>query len=75
MKKELLIKRNDKGMFFIQYEGGGQLPDGLKGLYTKHRAAEAAVTAYKAEKSKPKREYRKSRSIENAEESKSDNTV
>ena len=62
--KQLIVrlKPNAGSMKEIAYEGGGQVPDCLSGAYNRIKAAEKAIADYVAEKAKPKREYRKSKS-------------
>jgi len=62
--KKLIVrlKPNAGSMKEIAYEGGGQVPDILSGAYNRIKAAEEAIALYMAAKSKPKREYRKSKS-------------
>lgn len=60
-KKELLVKRDYEGWFTIQYDGGGQVPEVLKGIYTKTAYAQRAIDSYLKERDREKREYRKSK--------------
>ena len=46
-KKDLLTRRVPSGLYFeFYYEGGGEVPAFLKGLYTSKTFAEAAKRAY-----------------------------
>ena len=45
MSKELKIVYGPFG-FNVHYEGGGQVPDGLRGYYTSRPLAERAIAAY-----------------------------
>jgi len=45
MRKEIQVKQGPYG-FFVQYEGGGQLPKELSGYYTSKAIAQAAIAAY-----------------------------
>lgn len=44
--KKLVHKRRKDGMVFIRYEGGGEVPSSLKGLYTRGSIAQAAIDHY-----------------------------
>jgi hypothetical protein len=59
-KKELIIKKCDyKPMYYIQFAGGGQLPEQLKGEFTDIITAQQWVTMYYEgafEKKYPKKE-------------------
>lgn len=70
-KKELRIRRNTEGLFEVYFEGGGQVPDCLTGLYNKYIYAGRAVATYKASKPKPKR----SRRNDNGEDSDSKSRI
>lgn len=43
VKKNLEIVPNGTGMYKIQFEGGGEVPDALKGLYTSHYFAQKDI--------------------------------
>jgi len=45
MSKQLQVKQGPYG-FFVQYEGGGQLPKELSGYYTSKAIAQAAIADY-----------------------------
>ncbi len=63
-KKDLIVQREIEGFWRIRFEGGGLLPEELRGIYTKHAYAMTACEKYLAERDKPKREYRKSKKVE-----------
>jgi len=67
--KELLIERNQFGLWTVRYEGGGTVPSELGGQWPRMAALDRAIAAYQAKKEKPKRPYRKARGTEDAEKS------
>ena len=55
VKKELRYRVRHNSMHLeLYYEGGGQVPESLKGMYTDSRAAEFAIMAYHESKTKTK---------------------
>jgi len=46
MNKDLIIDYTPLGMYEFRYEGGGQLPKELSGMYTTHREAVLAKARY-----------------------------
>lgn len=49
-KKDLIIDQNSQSYFFVKFADGGQLPQALKGRFTRYEFAEHAVRAYLAGK-------------------------
>jgi len=51
--KELMIKKTGNGIhYYIDFEEGGQVPEELKGLYTKPYLAQQAIDSYVATRRK-----------------------
>ena len=51
--KELLIRSsNGRSIYEVYYEGGGELPKSLIGLYTSHIEAQKAIDTYLASKNR-----------------------
>lgn len=48
-KKELVVEKNTRGELTIHYEGGGQLPDKLQGMWTSEKIAKEAIRDYQRE--------------------------
>lgn len=65
--KELVLSTDDFGYWNARYVGGGEVPAALSGSWTRKAWAERDIANYFAEKSKPKREYRKSKNVKNTE--------
>jgi len=55
--KELKIRYAKNNSYEIYYEGGGELPKELHGLYTDHRTAQRAIDKYLT--NRPKRAAKK----------------
>lgn len=49
-KKNIIIDQNTNGLYFIRFEGGGQLPPSLAGKYSRHEIAQYAIDFYLAGK-------------------------
>lgn len=51
--KELQIKKTTNGLhYYIDFEDGGQVPEALKGLFTKPTFAQQAIDKYVASRRK-----------------------
>ena len=48
--KNFIIDQNTNGLFFIRFEGGGEVPKALSGKYLRHEVAKYAINAYLAGK-------------------------
>lgn len=48
--KELVLKPDGTGLFFIEMQGGGKKPKELSGLFTGYTAAKEAANAYLVKK-------------------------
>lgn len=49
-RKSYVFHTSPEGLHFCAYEGGGEVPDVLKGRYTRRQYLEAAIAAYLAER-------------------------
>ena len=49
-QKRLLIETNNHGHVYARWEGGGELPDALKGTYTSRVRLQSLVDSYMAER-------------------------
>jgi hypothetical protein len=47
-KKKLEIVPNGKGMYQIKFQGGGEVPEILSGLYTSHYFANRDIARYQS---------------------------
>lgn len=48
-QKDIKIERCKDGVnYYLMYEGGGELPKELSGLYTKQSIAQQAIDSYRA---------------------------
>ena len=63
--KELKVRYSLKvpNAYEIYYEGGGELPDCLKGAYTSPGLAQAAIDLHLNKKPQPKRTLKKDESL------------
>ena len=50
--KKLVYNRNAVGLYEVRYEGGGQVPEELKGKYNSRSFVETAILAYENKKGK-----------------------
>ena len=51
-QKELKVVRRRDGLLEIKYEGGGEVPAVLQGVYNSQRVAQQAITLYLATRRK-----------------------
>lgn len=49
-EREFLIDRDLSGLYYVRYEGGGKLPEILKGKFTSITLLETAIDRYKAQR-------------------------
>lgn len=50
-EKKLVTERKPNGLYWvIKYEGGGQLPSALGGLWTSTKKADEAIVAYRSDR-------------------------
>lgn len=51
MSKELKIVQQSIGSYILKFEGGGELPKELTGMYNRRKYAQIAIDAYRLRKS------------------------
>ncbi len=44
--KNFIIDQNTNGLYFVRFEGGGQVPVVLSGKYLRYEVAQYAINAY-----------------------------
>lgn len=70
--KELKVfKKTNTSLYFVQFEGGGNTPTELSGMWTTPQLAQTAIDKYLAKKEAEKNAYVEERKKEIKEENKS----
>lgn len=63
--KKLLLTRTPGGTTYqIYYEGGGEVPESLRGEWTRADRANSAIDEYLAVRDKPRRPYNTDKGVE-----------